>query len=165
MQNICLCQLRPTTCVCSGLIYVEEKKTPETNGTFQSQDTKGWDAWLLTISFWSPSLGPTSTIFTNFGYSCPVGVCRPCEGGGVCGLGKGGQGWEWGERRERDVSQQDAKHTLYVMPLAWSAPGRAVCNMAICLLQRLEETGEMRHAAVIAYGPDIRWCFRKWQIS
>lgn len=61
--------------------------------------TKGWDIRLPTISFWRPSLGPTSTIFTNFGYSCPVGVCRPCVDGCVCVLRC------WGER-EREKEQR-----------------------------------------------------------
>lgn len=45
----------------------------------QCQDARKLHSWLKrgdTFSFWSPSLGPTSTSFTNFGYTCPERVWK-----------------------------------------------------------------------------------------
>lgn len=64
----------------------------------QSEDAWKWDWWLRvvsTFSFWSPSLGPTSTIFTNFGYSCPVAVWRTYKGVGAVGEGHKENREEW----------------------------------------------------------------------
>lgn len=151
MWNICPCQLWPT----AHMFWIDlHTKNTETIWIsppvrlcilIQSEDAWKWDSWLRvvsTFSFWSPSLGPTSTIFTNFGYSCPVAVWGTYKGMGQ---------WERGRRRtERSDSQQDTEHKAYVTLLAWDALGHVVSDMTICLLQRPDETREARHASVIA---------------